>query len=406
MTPEETGVVNQTASPKVVPASRAIPQHFPALDGLRGFAVLAVFLCHYGGGRHSGNGIVRAIGVLCSVGWTGVTLFFLLSGFLITGLLWDAKGDAHWFRNFYLRRALRIWPLYYGTLLLLLLWPLFDRRYDFHAVARVVAIHAAYLQNVPPFSQQWKLYPIPFFMEHYWTLAVEEQFYLLWPLLLFFARTRRKALLLCLGTIVFSLGFGYWNLSRAVPSLLWHSLPAHAGELGLGGALALAYRSNHWTRVKRCMQGLGFAGAVTFCAGMGLLSTWNDTTLFDNTWGVLAATVALAGLLSSALDAGKFERAFSVQWLRLLGGISFGAYLFHLLPVYAYNDLTRWMTGSSDGQFRFELARLLVVAAITVPVAWMSFRYYERPFLRLKQRFAVRRPALARVASRSGKERY
>ena len=388
------------------PTARVIPRHFPALDGLRGLAVLSVFFYHYGGGKHSGNAVARGIGFLCSLGWTGVTLFFLLSGFLITGLLWDAKGEAHWLRNFYIRRALRIWPLYYGTLLALLIWPLFDRRYHFYRVAGVVAIHAAFLQNVPRFNWRWLQVPVPFWLEHYWTLAVEEQFYLLWPMLLLLARTRRQALLLCVATIMFSIGFGYYNLSLALPVALWHSLPVHAGELGLGGGLALSYRGDHWPEVKRWMQILGLVGAVVFLGGMVLLPYWGGTVVFEHTWGLLAVSLAFGGLLSSVLDGGAIARMGSRLWLRWLGGISFGAYIFHLLAVRAYNDLVHRITGEHDGQMLFDLTRMVVVAAITLTVAWVSFQFYERPFLKLKERFAARRPSRSTVASGSSDERY
>src|SRR5579862_4256705 len=97
------------------------PKHFPALDGLRGVAILTVFLLHYGGGAQSSNPLLSAAGELIKAGWSGVTLFFVLSGFLISGILWDARHTQGWWRNFYMRRTLRIFPLYYGALLLVLL---------------------------------------------------------------------------------------------------------------------------------------------------------------------------------------------------------------------------------------------------------------------------------------------
>ena len=378
---------------------RTVPKHFPALDGLRGFALLYVFLAHYGGGKHGSYRVVRAIGFVCDAGWTGVTLFFLLSGFLITGLLWDAKGERHWARNFYLRRALRIWPLYYGTLLALFLWPLFDPRYDFHSVGSAVLIHAAYLQNVPVYNWKWKQVPLPFWLEHYWTLAVEEQFYLLWPVLLWCAKTRRQALILCLSTVVFSVLFSVYNLTLPNPPGMWRSLPVHGGELGLGAGLALAFRSRYWLQVKRAAQVFGVVGIVAFVAGMASLPQRESIFRFGATDGLAAATLAYAGLLVSVLEPGPWQRLGSVRPLRWLGGISFGAYVFHLLPVTGYNELVHWMTGRQDGDFIFDLTRIAVVALITLGVAWVSFHYYERPFLKLKQRIAAHRPAAASVAS-------
>ena len=108
----------------------------PALDGLRGIAVLMVFLFHYGGGLKSPHLAVRLLGYLTAAGWTGVVLFFTLSGFLITGSLWDSRGNPHWFRNFYARRFLRIFPLYYTALVL-------------SAIGLFVAWHNLHLLHIP-----------------------------------------------------------------------------------------------------------------------------------------------------------------------------------------------------------------------------------------------------------------
>jgi peptidoglycan/LPS O-acetylase OafA/YrhL len=90
------------------------------LDGLRGLAVLVVFFYHFGGGTKSSFGPLRILASINLAGWSGVTLFFILSGFLITGILWDSRGADHWWRNFYARRTLRIFPLYYAALSLVL----------------------------------------------------------------------------------------------------------------------------------------------------------------------------------------------------------------------------------------------------------------------------------------------
>ncbi|MGC2618033.1 MAG: acyltransferase, partial [Acidobacteriaceae bacterium] len=97
------------------------PPHFAPLDGLRGIAILAVFCAHYGGGRQFHSRLLQIIGDVMATGWFGVDLFFVLSGFLITGILLRSLDDPHYFRTFYIRRTLRIFPIYYGVLVALLL---------------------------------------------------------------------------------------------------------------------------------------------------------------------------------------------------------------------------------------------------------------------------------------------
>ena len=155
-------------------------QHLPELDGIRGLAVLTVIL-------HHGFGF--------ELGWFGVELFFALSGYLITGILVDAKGRHRgwdYFRGFYGRRSLRIFPLYYLVLLLVLvvlpgLWPMTFALFD--PAREHAAWFWSYTQNVL-FAREGTILPGVF---HLWSLAVEEQFYLLFPLLIY---------LLSIGTLL------------------------------------------------------------------------------------------------------------------------------------------------------------------------------------------------------------
>ena len=154
---------------------------YPGLDGVRAIAVLLVFAVHY-----LLNG---------KIGWTGVPIFFVLSGFLITGVLYDNRNEARRFRNFYIRRTLRIFPLFYfiwfcvliGAIFLheqwspiQLLWPIYLGNFARHLVGTIAVDHI--YTNIP-----W--YPIE--IGHFWSLAVEEQFYLLWPLIVFKVSNRK-----------------------------------------------------------------------------------------------------------------------------------------------------------------------------------------------------------------------
>ncbi len=176
-----------------------------ALDGLRGLAILMVFLFHYGGGLQSSRPAVHLFGLLTQAGWLGVVLFFALSGFLITGSLWDTVAQGHRLRNFYARRALRILPIYSLALLAAAGAALLSGATL--AQLKPLAIFAFFLQNLPHLAAAAIQNPSPLPLYHFWTLAVEEQFYLLWPLILLFAHSRRHALRLSLWFFAITLFF-------------------------------------------------------------------------------------------------------------------------------------------------------------------------------------------------------
>jgi peptidoglycan/LPS O-acetylase OafA/YrhL len=174
------------------PAPSALPRgHIPALDAIRGLAIVVVTLYRFGGG---GYGPARAIdhSWFVELGQRGVDLFFVLSGFLITGILFDAKGKEHYFHNFYVRRALRIFPLYYGALasaIFVLPW-MSDSlseslRLAVDAQAWLWLYGANILQSV---RGQWCLGPL----NHFWSLAIEEHFYLAWPAVIYFTSRRTR----------------------------------------------------------------------------------------------------------------------------------------------------------------------------------------------------------------------
>jgi peptidoglycan/LPS O-acetylase OafA/YrhL len=175
--------------------------HIPALDGIRGIAIIAVMVFHFFlfGGLSPQNKIDGIFYAVAKMGWAGVDLFFVLSGFLITGILHDSRGNDGFFRIFYARRFFRIFPLYYGALVLFLVvlplsgaaWKALETgpKEQFWLWAYVTNIRIA-LDN------DWGR--VPKALIHFWSLAVEEQFYLAWPFLVYFA-SRRVVLRLCAG---------------------------------------------------------------------------------------------------------------------------------------------------------------------------------------------------------------
>lgn len=368
----------------------------PAFDGLRGVAILLVYLFHYGGGLTSANPAVRLFGYVTQAGWVGVDMFFALSGFLITRLFWDDREGPGCLRSFYARRALRILPLYFATLLLAAIVAVLNGAHL--SALRPILLYAAFLQNVPPFLNAALQYPPPLPLYHLWSLAVEEQFYLIWPLLLLACHTRQGAFRLCLISFVLCCLFRnfVWRMTGPIlniPAPEWSvSLPGRTGALALGAALALS--PSDWEAFIRRLAPpaifLSLAGfiAVGFAEHSVLLNNPKTVIL-----GLPCAELLSAGLvaftavpLAAPLAAPNAWRAlFSTRPLRALGRISFGFYVFHILLEPCFDSIGAAATHTSRG-VRFQVVRLLVAFPISLAAAWVSFHLYESPFLRLKRR--------------------
>ncbi len=387
-----------------VPAPRklAAPRD-RALDGLRGLAVLLVFIFHYGGGLQSGNLLLRALGYLTQAGWTGVVLFFALSGFLITGSLWDSFEQPHWLRNFYARRALRILPLYYTVVLACTLLSM--ARGATFVDLKPFALFAFFLQDLP-FLSDWalRLNPSPLPLYHLWTLAVEEQFYLIWPLLLLTVRNRRGAmrLSLCIFAVCAVFRITVWGLPFLTSIRDTHIfdsfLLTHGSGLALGAALALALRSSRPGRVAASRR-LVFrhadtafqAGLILFLISSFLSKSLTLTAPMQYMVGLPGISLACAALIPILLRPGTPRHVFSLAPLGWLGRVSYGFYIFHILlqPIFDYlaTRLTHSIAGDS-----YQTVRLLIAFPLSLLAAWLSYHLLELPFLRRKNRFPMHQP--------------
>ena len=352
--------------------------------------MLTVLLYHVGGGSHFSFLPVRAMGEAVKAGWTGVTLFFVLSGFLITGILWDTKGQQFWWRSFYARRTLRIFPLYYLSLLLVLLTAAFAG--TFHTAVTRIWSMALYLQNFPGIPKRNMLYPgSRLVLRQFWSLAVEEQFYLIWPFLLLIQKDRRAAMRLCAATFFASAAFrfGVWMLVKD-PEPYKILLLTRGGEMAAGGWLAMAYRDPaFWQRLRPFLSRVTVVGFAIFFATSWYNGGATDTGRWQMILGLPGITMGSAGLLALCLEEGRIARWFRLPILRWLGTISYGVYIYQLLFMSYYEELTAKLTHQTGGT-EFILVRAVVTTVVTIAVAWTSYRYFERPFLKLKPLFTPR----------------
>jgi peptidoglycan/LPS O-acetylase OafA/YrhL len=372
-----------------------------ALDGLRGLAILMVFTFHYGGGLQSAKPIVRIAGLLTQASWLGLVVFFALSGFLITGSLWDTIGQRHRLRNFYVRRVLRILPLYLAALLAAAIAAIV--RGATLRQLKPLAIFVFFLQDFPHLGGIALQNPSPLPLFHFWTLAVEEQFYLLWPLLLLFAHSRRHALRLSLWFFAFTELFlisvyTFPAFAGARSHHLYdHFLLTQSAALALGCTVSLAMgnrvtangrKPGTHRMIRKYAKPAFFAGVAVFLATSYFSGSLNTTDAVQFWLGLPAISIAAAALIPLVLRDGLPRNVFSFSPLGWLGRISYGFYIFHILLEPLFDDLGERITHTATGDY-YHIIRALVAFVITCIVSWLSFHLFEMPILSLKRFFPL-----------------
>jgi peptidoglycan/LPS O-acetylase OafA/YrhL len=365
--------------------------HIAALDGVRGLAILLVLACHlFVSNPETGSLFFNLVNRILMSSYIGVNLFFVLSGFLITGILLDTLHRPHFFKNFYFRRALRIFPLYYGVLIVLLLltrplhfvwsgWQYFYLTYTAN-----LAIGYDHTLILPHFN-----------INHFWSLQVEEQFYLVWPFLVFRAKRPqtiiRISLIACLAILLIRV-----VLVALLPHLHNMYLPysptfSCADNLLFGCCLCALLRTSARLRVlDLAPRVFAICMVILVCTGIyygGLI--W-QTNFFIPTFGFTLVGIASAALVAMALRPGsKTQSLFGNKTLRLFGKYSYGLYVYH----YSLDTMiTPRIRVAVDTHFHSKalgvLAGAVVVLAATVLIAVLSYHFYEAPFLRLKRYFS------------------
>ena len=361
--------------------------HIAELDGLRALAVMLVLLVHFGPHASIGSLVWK----IESIGWIGVDLFFVLSGFLITGILLDTREEKLYYKNFYLRRALRVFPLYYVVIVLGLAiqiaWHNESIIHNLYETSWFVVylgnIHAVF-KNHPPLAT---------FLGPFWSLQIEEQFYLIFPFLV--KNLRRKALfsmLVCVVVLSGPLRWGLYLLSPHRELLQYTTLPCRMDGLALGALLALRVRMSQW-RIRPATVTLGAAGLLS---GLFIYLSWGGyvwSTPRIRTFGYSIAALAFASALLWVL---RFRGGWQTGWLRIaplqyLGKISYGIYLLQALifmlirKISTHFGIKLFVEGDWHST---TWIHFFLLVAIIVPSASLSWHFLEHPFSKLKDRLS------------------
>ena len=357
------------------------------LDGLRGVAILLVLIHRF----WPASGPLARFATVAELGWVGVDLFFVISGFLITGILIDTRDDPAYFKNFFARRVLRIFPLYYAYVAaVFVLLPMHEKgpyfQTPFIQESGSPLFYFLYLANVPEafFGRD-----VPKLLGMLWSLAIEEQFYLSFP---FLARiSRRKLVYVLLAMVVFA------PLVRLATAL---AFPANervqyvatfcrVDVIALGCLLGVAVRSPRVIpRLRTVSHYLLIAFGLVFAAAFALKGLDRDS-LFGRTLGysIVAFTFASVVLFTVLSRGLTIVAPLRIPALMYLGKICYGLYMLHRLCAFLAGEVVEraHLAIAPDGAAM--IAVEIALSAIVASVSWYAF---EKPLLRFKRWFESR----------------
>lgn len=375
------------------PASPRIAE----LDGLRGFAIVSVVClhCFYTPGT-AASPAYRHFQSLFRLGWTGVDLFFVLSGFLIGGILLNRRSASNYFLVFYARRFFRIIPVYYVWIAAyILLVAIFGSTLRAHTNSGVssplgwgIYRYFLFLQNIwfgnHAGLSTWWFGPA-------WSLAVEEQFYLVTPLLIRFLPERR--LVVTLALICLCAPLLRTTIYLVEQPVAWHAVTltlCRADSLALGMLCALFWRREHfriWLAAH--LRGL-YVLFFVLLAGIGALWYWghNPLTLLPVTIGFtwIALFFSVVLLLALVHPSGPLAACARWRWLRELGRVSYCVYLIHFAVLYVgFGLVFRAIPHINDLK---SIALAILCALIAYAIGVVSWHYFESPMLRVGHSFS------------------
>jgi len=370
------------------------------LDGLRAGGLMMVLMAHFWTEGMSYTGFQ-----LWNMGWIAMDSFFVMSGLLITGILLDAREKPNYYKVYYIRRALRIFPLYYAVLGI---WMFIILRTNWGNDYRYMVQHWGsplwfflYVGNIR--DSIMNAWPRPYGFGPLWSLQVEEQYYLLFPFAVaLLSRKHLRNILIatiCLSPILRYAAF-LWKPEN--PFLQYVLLPCRCEGLALGALIAIRLRSGPW-KISKLWLTVGTAALMGVACAGSVMSTWGtrnpaNATDWDRTIGY---SISSAGCACLVLWLICFRDSGYTRWLRIapiryLGKISYGVYLLHPLALWIIQEGIRKRIlhfHKDDPLYVLELV------ALSLAMASISWHLFEGPILKLKDRFTYskNRRSLARV---------
>lgn len=369
--------------------------HITELDGIRGFAVLLVIIFHFlNQPILSDNLFDHIFKETFSIGWIGVDLFFVLSGFLITRILINTKSSTNYFTSFYYKRTLRIFPLYYLYLILIffILYPLlFNKVSEVEQNKILMSEHSQawfwlYASNIK------QVIDGAFFgggLGHLWSLSIEEQFYIVWPCIIYFFSVKNAKLIswiLILLALLLRVYICFYNID---PEVIYVFTLTRMDALVMGALVAIYLSENtviNYVFVKRLLLGTCFF-TVMLIYLFGPHSG-KHPLIYTIGYTLTAVTFSLLILLTQSTTVFFARPVFKSSFMVFFGKYSYAIYIFHPLVRQVMLKLVGEPKVILGTQTPWSIAFVLLCTAGTVLVALISWNLFEKWFLKLKDKFA------------------
>jgi peptidoglycan/LPS O-acetylase OafA/YrhL len=367
-----------------LPCKAGMSNYVPYFDGIRGVAILLVALGHFFYEYY-----------IFKIGWVGLNIFFILSGYLVTKSLFQYQcySAQNYFLNFYGRRVLRIFPLYYGVLIsFFFLFPAISQKFQFHFIELypIQANYWLYLSNWQIILDGLPKQPVFF---HFWSLAVEEQFYFIWPILFLYSSTTRNRYVLI--SFLFFLSIA----SRVMTSNPLHSYVnslTAAEPLLLGSLLSIFQMEDILQKVDRKLIIGAILSFLFLCVVFFQNSDLHITNGLLMKYGYSAINIVIGSMVCSILVGNslglKFRILFSAKWLKWVGKYSYSIYVFHwiILKTVVYK-LEAILVGNQSQEMIAYLIPRFSGIILTLSLSYCSYHCYENHFLALKRHFSTNR---------------
>jgi peptidoglycan/LPS O-acetylase OafA/YrhL len=384
--------------------------HLLALDGLRGFAILSVLCYHlFVVGSLQPTGIGKVLLPVAKMGWSGVDLFFVLSGFLITGILLNARTATNYYRVFYARRVLRIFPVYYLAVALVF-WVVVPLQHH----GGFFALHPAgyfgpheqlwYWVNLSNFRTAFYPLMIPM-LSPFWSLSIEEQFYIVWPAVVRKLRLR-WLMIFCLTGMVLSAVLRnlpwvqHWN--SIYSNLIYRMTPLHMDGLLFGGVVAMLLpKYGESKSARNLFAGLfwGSFAVLVYLSHNANASSMTASSMTASSMTRVGFSVlplfggSLIWLCAARMGSKTARTIFSRKPLVRMGKYSYFIYVFHI-PMFIYIPILgrHFLRGTNVAvhPYLFHIALASLSFAVTYAGAALSSRFFEGPILRQKRFFRFR----------------